>query len=191
MRCGSGKRTRSSTSGPTRARVRGSRKINVMRTPICSGPSAQAVTPAPPSSCRTPTLRRCANTSKRSAEPSRPVPTPWSFSTKLAVTPRANSRSRKTSPWCRCRRHVRNSTPRRTSGNTCARPISPTGCSKATPTFSMPARTPGESSSTRPGESPPSLGAIGQPPVNQYEGWYNTRSDRYSVFKIPGVATDH
>jgi hypothetical protein len=45
----------------------------------------------------------------------------------------------------------------------------PIGCSKATPTFSMPARTLGKGSSTRPGGSPPSLPAIGQPSVNQYE----------------------
>src|ERR1700674_4281173 len=38
--------------------------------------------------------------------PSRPAHTPWSSSTKRAGTPRASSRSRKTSPWCRCRRHV-------------------------------------------------------------------------------------
>ena len=71
MKCGSGKRTRSSTNGPRRARVRASQKISVTKTPICSVPSAQAVTPAPPSSCRMPTRRRCASTLKRSAVPSR------------------------------------------------------------------------------------------------------------------------
>ena len=65
MKCGSGKRTRSSTSGPRRAHVRGSQKINVMRMPICSAPSAPVATPGSPSSCRMPTLRRCANTSKK------------------------------------------------------------------------------------------------------------------------------
>src|SRR5260370_1279063 len=42
MRCGLGKRTRSSTNGPRRVRVRGSRKINVMRTPICSARADRA-----------------------------------------------------------------------------------------------------------------------------------------------------
>jgi len=116
MKCGSGKRTRSSTNGPRRARVRASQKISVMKTPICSAPSAQAVTPAPPSSCRMPTRRRCANTLQRSAVPWRPAHTPWSFSIKPLGIPRASSRSRKTSPWCRCRQPVRNSTRRRTSG---------------------------------------------------------------------------
>src|ERR1700694_4457718 len=60
----------------------------------------------------------------------------------------------------------------KTSGNPCARPISPTGCSKATPTFAMPARKPGKSCSTRPAESPPSPPASGQSSVKQYEGWY-------------------
>src|SRR6202521_17673 len=103
---------------------------------------------------------------------SRPAPTPWSLPTKPAGTPRPNSRSRKTSQWCRCRRHVRSSMRPKTSGNTCARPISPTGCSRATTTFSMPARKPGKSCSTRPAESPPSPPESGQPSVNQYEGWY-------------------
>src|SRR3984893_7063957 len=98
---------------------------------------------------------------------------PWSFSTKLVGTPRANSRCRKTLQWYHCRRLVRNSTRRRTSGNTCVRPLSPIGCSRATLTFSMPVRRPGKSSSTRPVESPPSQPAIGQSSVNQYEGWYN------------------
>src|SRR6266705_3974350 len=103
---------------------------------------------------------------------SRPAPTPWSLPTKPAGTPRPNSRCRKTSQWCGCRRHVRSSMRLKTSGNTCARPISPTGCSRATTTFSMPARTPGERSSTRPAESPPSPRESGQPSVKQYEGWY-------------------
>ena len=109
MKCGSGKRTRWSTNGPRRARVRASQKTSAMKTPICLAPSAQAVTPAPPSSCRMPTPRRCANTSKRSAAPLHPAHTAWLFSTKPAGTPRPDSRCRKTSPWCRCRRHVRSS----------------------------------------------------------------------------------
>src|SRR6266849_5837904 len=104
--------------------------------------------------------------------PSPPARTPWSFSTKPACTPRANSRSRKTSPWCRYRRHVRNSTRRRTSGNICARPIFPTACLRPTPIFSMPVRKPGKSSSMRPDVSPPSRRAIGQSSIKQFEAWY-------------------
>src|ERR1700681_4623583 len=63
---------------------------------------------------------------------------------------------------------------RRTFGNTCARPISPTVCSRTTPPFSTPARTLGASSSTRPVASPPSPRAIGQSSVNHNEGWYYT-----------------
>src|SRR5215813_264205 len=69
----------------------------------------------------------------------------------------------------------------RTSGNTCARPISPTACSRPTPTFLMPVRKLGRSSSTRPEESPPSQRAIGQSSIKQFEGWYNLRNDGDSV----------
>src|SRR5271168_1071889 len=98
--------------------------------------------------------------------------TVWSFSTKPAGTPRVSSRFRKTSPCCRCRPHVRSSMQQRTSGNTCARPISPTVYSRATPTFLMPVRPPGASFSTKPAASPPSQRATGQSSVNHNEGWY-------------------
>src|SRR5271156_872540 len=101
--------------------------------------------------------------------------TVWSFSTKPAGTPRVSSRFRKTSPCCRCRPHVRSSMQQRTSGNTCARPISPTVYSRATPTFLMPVRPPGASFSTKPAASPPSQRATGQSSVNHNEGWYNGR----------------
>src|SRR5271168_3058191 len=101
--------------------------------------------------------------------------TVWSFSTKPAGTPRVSSRFRKTSPCCRCRPHVRSSMQQRTSGNTCARPISPTVYSRATPTFLMPVRPPGASFSTKPAASPPSQRATGQSSVNHNEGWYKLK----------------
>src|SRR5277367_585367 len=107
--------------------------------------------------------------------------TVWSFSTKPAGTPRVSSRFRKTSPCCRCRPHVRSSMQQRTSGNTCARPISPTVYSRATPTFLMPVRPPGASFSTKPAASPPSQRATGQSSVNHNEGWYKRLDE------IPGV----
>src|SRR5271168_5166069 len=106
--------------------------------------------------------------------------TVWSFSTKPAGTPRVSSRFRKTSPCCRCRPHVRSSMQQRTSGNTCARPISPTVYSRATPTFLMPVRPPGASFSTKPAASPPSQRATGQSSVNHNEGWYNAGAGGYA-----------
>src|ERR1700726_2494592 len=52
MKCGSDRRTRSSTNGPKRARVHANQRISVTRTLICSAPSARAATPAPRSSDR-------------------------------------------------------------------------------------------------------------------------------------------
>ena len=79
----------------------------------------------------------------------------------------------------------------------CARPTSPTGYSKAMPTFSMLARTPGKGSSTRPVELPPSPPANGQPSVKQYKSWYKRinagRLKRTSLSEFrrcqPGIAT--
>src|SRR6202521_166597 len=67
---------------------------------------------------------------------------------------------------------VRNSTQRKTSGNTCARIIYRTSCSQATRPSSMLVRTRGAGSSTSPAASHPSRRAIGPRSVSHYEGWY-------------------
>src|SRR6185369_16570993 len=77
------------------------------------------------------------------------------------------------SPSCRCHPPVRSSTQPRTSGSICDRPISPTVCSRPTPTSSTPAKTPGENFSPKPGASPRSRLATGTSSVRSSEGWYN------------------
>ena len=81
MKCGSGKRTRSSTNGRRRARGHGSRRTNAMKMPICSAPSVQAAIPASRSSCRTPTPKpaqtpqrdkRCRSARRTRPDHSRP-----------------------------------------------------------------------------------------------------------------------
>ena len=86
-----------------------------------------------------------------------------SFSTRQVGTPRPSSSSRTISRWCPCRPHVQSSIPQKTSGNTCARPIYRTACSKPTPPSSMRPKTPGESSSKKTAASHPSQRAIGLP----------------------------
>ena len=81
------------------------------------------------------------------------------------------------SPSCPCRPPARNSTQPRTSGSTCARPISRTACSRATTPSSTPARTPGGNSSPKPAASPRSQSAIGRPSVSHSEGWYYIYAD--------------
>src|SRR6185436_4787393 len=76
------------------------------------------------------------------------------------------------SPSCRCHPPVRSSTQPRTSGSICDRPISPTVCSRPTPTSSTPAKTPGENFSPKPGASPRSRLATGPSSVSSSEGWY-------------------
>src|SRR3989337_401052 len=66
------------------------------------------------------------------------------------------------------------STRRRTSGNTCARPISPTECSQPTRTSSMLHPTPATSSSRRLDGSPRSPLAAGPSAGDGYAGWYQT-----------------
>src|SRR5713226_3425960 len=66
-RCGSARRTASSTNGPRRDRGRASPRISATKTPMCSAPSVRAATPASPSSCRKPTLRPCRHISTRLA----------------------------------------------------------------------------------------------------------------------------
>src|ERR1700737_836032 len=62
---------------------------------------------------------------------------------------------------------------RKTSGNTCARPISPTACSKTTPQSSTLASSHGVAFSTSSVASSPSPAVIGLLPVNHSEVWYN------------------
>src|SRR4030081_2553293 len=61
---------------------------------------------------------------------------------------------------------------RKTSGNTCARPISPTACSKTTPQSSTLASSHGAAFSTSSVASSPSPAVIGLLPVNHSEVWY-------------------
>src|ERR1700681_216462 len=61
---------------------------------------------------------------------------------------------------------------RKTSGNTCARPISPTACSKTTPQSSTLASSHGVAFSTSSVASSPSPAGIGLLPVNHSEVWY-------------------
>ena len=61
----------------------------------------------------------------RAVAPSRQGRMRFSSSTRPGGTPRASSTHPAISPLSRCRRHARNSTPPRTSGSICARPISP------------------------------------------------------------------
>src|SRR4030088_2107376 len=65
---------------------------------------------------------------------------------------------------------------RKTSGNTCARPISPTACSKTTPQSSTLASSHGVAFSTSSVASSPSPAVIGLLPVNHSEVWYYTLS---------------
>src|SRR3979490_2238987 len=66
---------------------------------------------------------------------------------------------------------------RKTSGNTCARPISPTACSKTTPQSSTLASSHGVAFSTSSVASSPSPAVIGLLPVNHSEVWYYLRND--------------
>src|SRR6266478_4779861 len=68
----------------------------------------------------------------------------------------------------------------KTSGNTCARPISPTACSKTTPQSSTLVSSHGVAFSTNSAASHPLPAAIGPPWVNQFEVWYNLESNRES-----------
>src|SRR4030081_917063 len=61
---------------------------------------------------------------------------------------------------------------RKTSGNPCARPISPTACSKTTPQSSTLASSHGAAFSTSSVASSPSPAVIGLLPVNHSEVWY-------------------
>src|ERR1700716_4150806 len=61
---------------------------------------------------------------------------------------------------------------RKTAGNTCARPISPTACSKTTPQSSTLASSHGAAFSTSSVASSPSPAVIGLLPVNHSEVWY-------------------
>src|ERR1700737_4949420 len=66
---------------------------------------------------------------------------------------------------------------RKTSGNTCARPISPTACSKTTPQSSTLVSSHGVAFSTSSVASSPSPAGIGLLPVNHSEVWYYRRGE--------------
>lgn len=78
---------------------------------------------------------------------------------------------------------VQSSTPPRTSGSTCARPISQTRCLPITPKSSTPARTPGASSWPRPAESHLSPTASGQSSVSPSDGWYYAVQDEANTLQ--------
>src|SRR6476646_3369931 len=94
------------------------------------------------------------------------------------------------SPSCRCHPPVRSSTQPRTSGSICDRPISPTVCSRPTPTSSTPAKTPGENFSPKPGASPRSRLATGPSSVRSSEGWYNQPCRRHHECKLGDQTRD-
>jgi hypothetical protein len=104
-------------------------------------------------------------------------------------TPRASSNSRTISRWCRCRLPARSSTLPKISGNTCARPISPIACSRATPPSLMPVKMPGVSFSQRSVASHPSPLAIGRLSINDYEGWYKAVAGRLEASVAWPLAT--
>src|ERR1700682_1529531 len=70
---------------------------------------------------------------------------------------------------------------RKTSGNTCARPISPTACSKTTPQSSTLASSHGVAFSTSSVASSPSPAVIGLLQVNHSEVWYYVIGSRVRV----------
>src|ERR1700689_4296624 len=96
----------------------------------------------------------------------------------FSITP-AGIKPRNSNGQTICRRSffcpaARNSTPRKTSGNICARPTSQTASSQATKASSTPLATPGTSFLPRTGASAQSLPAHGPLQVSDYAGWYNT-----------------
>ena len=171
-RCGWARRTAWSINGPRKAQGRASRRTRDTRMPNSSGRSARGVAAEPRSSCRTPTARRCRGISRRSPARWHKLPKPLSSSTRPAGTPPPNSRSRSTSPWCRCRQPLPNAMPRKTSGSICTRPISQTAYLPTMPPSSLRATTPGASSSKKPAASHPLQPGCGPSSVNPNEGWY-------------------
>src|SRR5438132_4861265 len=67
MKCASDRRTVLSISGQRQVRGHASRRISVMKTPICSARSVRAAIPVSRSSCRTPMPKPCRSTSTKSA----------------------------------------------------------------------------------------------------------------------------
>src|SRR5262249_4380011 len=108
-------------------------------------------------------------TSPISPQPSRPLPTPSSWSTKPAGTcPRASS-CRPTSPSFCCHRSAQSSTRSRTSGSSCATTGSPTASSNPTTISSTIVVRHGTSSSTSLGASCPSDCANGPTGSDQWD----------------------
>src|SRR5262249_52987147 len=108
-------------------------------------------------------------TSPRSPQPSRPLPTPSSWSIKPAGTcPRASS-CRPISPSFCCRRSAQSSTRSRTSGSSCATTGSPTASSNPTTISSTIVVRHGTSSSISLGASCPSDCANGPTGSDQWD----------------------
>src|SRR5262249_1973110 len=115
------------------------------------------------------TPMRCTCTSPRSPQPSRPLPTPSSWSIKPAGTcPRASS-CRPISPSFCCRRSAQSSTRSRTSGSSCATTGSPTASSNPTTISSTIVVRHGTSSSISLGASCPSDCANGPTGSDQWD----------------------
>src|SRR4029077_6704037 len=172
-------------AGPERDRGLGPLTINAPNQPICSVPCALNLEPAPRWFFPSATARLCSFISTRSPPRLPPAPTPSSSSIRPAGTEQSSSRSRTTSPPCRCHRAHPNSTARKTSGSSCARIGSQTASSNPSTISSITAATPGTPSSISLGRSCPSLVANGHSSVNHHEVWYKLpslsapASDRY------------
>src|SRR5215813_13437303 len=138
-------------------------------------------------------------TSPRSPQPSRPLPTPSSWSIKPAGTcPRASS-CRPISPSFCCRRSAQSSTRSRTSGSSCATTGSPTASSDPTTISSTIVVRHGTSSSISLGASCPTDCANGPTGSDQWDlvlgaaNWSGTgarddKNDRFASFISPGLA---
>src|SRR5262249_5266140 len=108
-------------------------------------------------------------TSPRSPQPSRPLPTPSSWSIKPAGTCPPVSSCRPISPSFCCRRSAQSSTRSRTSGSSCATTGSPTASSNPTTISSTIVVRHGTSSSISLGASCPSDCANGPTGSDQWD----------------------
>src|SRR5262249_49463258 len=108
-------------------------------------------------------------TSPRSPQPSRPLPTPSSWSIKPAGTCPPASSCRPISPSFCCRRSAQSSTRSRTSGSSCATTGSPTASSNPTTISSTIVVRHGTSSSISLGASCPSDCANGPTGSDQWD----------------------
>src|SRR5262249_20992174 len=134
-------------------------------------------------------------TSPRSPQPSRPLPTPSSWSIKPAGTcPRASS-CRPISPSFCCRRSAQSSTRSRTSGSSCATTGSPTASSNPTTISSTIVVRHGTSSSISLGASCPSDCANGPTGSDQWDlvlrAFEDQRHAPKSILTLRTVSFDH